>query len=156
RRDENVYRITTISPEAGITRDGETAAVGEALGDGDTFYFGETGVRLRAFALTEADDITVSLRLGANVLANARPATLTTARLAGTAADGTEAISKGRRSAPRTDVAIVFVKQLLRELVAEIPRGVLYTIAGIACVIALGLLTIISVNTLGFLEGRRN
>src|SRR5262249_57072195 len=69
--------------------------------------------------------------------------------------DGAE-ISKGRRSVPRTDIALVFVKQLLRELVAEIPRGVLYVIAGIAGVIALILITIISVNTLGFLEGRRN
>jgi len=57
---------------------------------------------------------------------------------------------------PRTDVALVFVKKLLRELVAEIPRGVLYTIAGIFGVIALIVITIISVNTLGFLEGRRN
>src|SRR5262245_6828387 len=145
RRQENAYRITTVSPEAGVTRDGEAVAVGEALSDGDTFYFGETGIRLRAFALTDPDDITESLRQGAVVLANARPSALTT-----TTTDG---LSKGRRSMPRTDVALVFVKQLLRELVAEIPRRLLYTIAGVAAFI---LLTIIYFNTLGFLEGRRN
>src|SRR5205814_5968805 len=48
---------------------------------------------------------------------------------------------------------IVFVKQLLRELISEIPRRVLYAILGIAAFI---LLTIIYFNTLGFLEGRRN
>jgi len=145
RRQENAYRITTVSPAAGVTRDGEAVAVGEALSDGDTFYFGETGIRLRAFALTDPDDITESLRLGSVVLANARPSALTTTTTAG--------LSKGRRSMPRTDVALVFVKQLLRELVDEIPRRVLYTIAGVAAFI---LLTIIYFNTLGFLEGRRN
>jgi S1-C subfamily serine protease len=148
RRQENAYRITTIDPMVGVTRDGEAVAIGEALSDGDTFYFGETGIRLRPFALTEPDDITESLRLGVTVLANARPSRLTTAIEAGAAG-----LSKGRRSMPRTDVALVFVKQLLRELVAEIPRRVLYTIAG---VIAFVLLTIIYFNTLGFLEGRRN
>jgi S1-C subfamily serine protease len=54
---------------------------------------------------------------------------------------------------PRTDVALVFVKQLLRELVAEIPRRILYAIVGLAAFI---LFTIIYFNTLGFLEGRRN
>ena len=54
---------------------------------------------------------------------------------------------------PRTDVAIVFVKQLLRELVAEIPRRILYAVAGL---VAFVLLTIIYFNLLGFLEGRRN
>jgi S1-C subfamily serine protease len=146
RRQENAYRITTVSPEAGVTRDGESVAVGEALSDGDTFYFGETGIRLRAFALTDPNDITDSLRLGAVVLASVRPPALTMAT-------GEAGLSKGRRSMPRTDVALVFVKQLLRELVAEIPRRVLYTIAGVAAFI---LLTIIYFNTLGFLEGRRN
>lgn len=151
RRQEKAYRITTIDPAAGVTRDGEAVAVGDALSDGDTFYFGETGVRLRAFALTDPTDITESLRLGVTVLANARPSRLATAMTS-----GEEDLSKGRRSMPRTDVALVFVKKLLRELVAEIPRGVLYTIAGILGVIALIVITIISVNTLGFLEGRRN
>src|SRR5262245_64700344 len=78
RRHENAYRITTVLPSAGVTRDGEAVAVGEALSDGDTFYFGETGIRLRAFALTDPDDITESLRLGGVVLANVRPSPLTT------------------------------------------------------------------------------
>jgi S1-C subfamily serine protease len=151
RRQEQAYRITTIDPMAGVTRDGETVAIGDALSDGDTFYFGETGIRLRAFSLTEPADITESLRLGVTVLANARPS-----RLARAMSPGAPSLSKGRGSMPRTDVAIVFVKQLLRELVSEIPRGVLYVIAGIAGVITLILITIISVNTLGFLEGRRN
>src|SRR5215475_10136588 len=83
RRQENAYRITTVSAAAGVTRDGEAVAVGEALSDGDTFYFGETGIRLRAFALTDPDDITESLRLGGVVLATARPSALTTTTLAG-------------------------------------------------------------------------
>jgi len=145
RWKENAYRITTIDAMAGVTRDGEAVAVGDAIHDGDTFYFGATGIRLRAFALTDSEEITGTLRLGAAVLANARPAALTSAA----ATD----ISKRRRSMPRTDVAIVFVKQLLRELVAEIPRRMLYAIAGLAAFI---LLTIIYFNTLGFLEGRRN
>ena len=145
RWKENAYRITTIDAMAGVTRDGEAVAVGDAIHDGDTFYFGATGIRLRAFALTDPEEITGSLLLGAAVLANARPAALTTA--------APTDVSKRRRSMPRTDVAIVFVKQLLRELVAEIPRRVLYAIAGLAAFI---LLTIIYFNTLGFLEGRRN
>ena len=145
RWKENAFRITTIDAMAGVTRDGEAVAVGDAIHDGDTFYFGATGIRLRAFALTDPEEITGSLRLGAAVLATARPAALATATPA--------TISKRRRSMPRTDVAIVFVKQLLRELVAEIPRRVLYAIAGLAAFI---LLTIIYFNTLGFLEGRRN
>jgi S1-C subfamily serine protease len=154
RLQENGYRITTVDPMAGVTRDGESVAVGDALSDGDTFYFGETGIRLRAFALTDSGDITESLRLGVTVLANARPSTLATSVMTGEADDAE--ISKGRRSMPRTDIALVFVKKLLRELVAEIPRGALYAIAGVLSVIAFVIITIISVNTLGFLEGRRN
>jgi S1-C subfamily serine protease len=143
RWKDSFYRVTTIDAMAGVTRDGEAVAIGDALHDGDTFYFGATGIRLRAFALTDPEDITDSLRLGTAVLANARPAALTT----------TTTAVKRRRSMPRTDVAIVFVKQLLRELVAEIPRRVLYAVIGLAAFI---LLTIIYFNTLGFLEGRRN
>jgi hypothetical protein len=143
RSKDNVYRVTTIDARAGVTRDGEAVSVGDALHDGDTFYFGATGIRLRAFALTDPEDITDSLRLGAAVLASARPTALAT----------TTGAVKRRRSMPRTDVAIVFVKQLLRELVAEIPRRVLYAVVGLAAFI---LLTIIYFNTLGFLEGRRN
>ncbi|MCI0525754.1 MAG: serine protease, partial [Acidobacteria bacterium] len=145
RWKENAYRITTVDPMAGVTRDGEAISIGEAIHDGDTFYFGATGIRLRAFALTDTEGIADSLSLGAAVLANARPATLATMAAAGAI--------KRRRSMPRTDVAIVFVKQLLRELVAEIPRRVLYAIIGLAAFI---LLTIIYFNTLSFLEGRRN
>lgn len=143
RWKDNLYRVTTIDAMAGVTRDGEAVAIGDAVHDGDTFYFGATGIRLRAFALTDPEDITDSLRLGTAVLATARPSAVTT----------TSTAIKRRRSMPRTDVAIVFVKQLLRELVAEIPRRVLYALVGLVAFI---LLTIIYFNTLGFLEGRRN
>jgi S1-C subfamily serine protease len=142
RRRDGAYRLTTVEPMAGVTRDGEAVAVGEAIQDGDTFFFGATGVRLRFFALSESTELTESLRLGSAVLASARtpdPAIAETPRRKGLA--------------PRTDVAIVFIKQLLRELIAEIPRRVLYAIIGIAAFIVL---TIIYFNTLGFLEGRRN
>ncbi len=147
RWKDNAYRITTVDPMAGVTRDGEAVAIGEALHDGDTFYFGATGIRLRVFALTDSDSegITDSLRLGTAVLANARPGALSATPSSG--------VGKRRRSMPRTDVAIVFVKQLLRELVAEIPRRLLYAIVGLAAFI---LLTIIYFNTLSFMEGRRN
>jgi S1-C subfamily serine protease len=145
RWQESSYRITTVDPMAGVTRDGEAIAVGDVVHDGDTFYFGATGIRLRVFALSDPEYLAESLRLGAAVLATARPAPLTTGAATG--------VSKRRRGAPRTDVALVFVKQLLRELVAEIPRRILYAIAGMAAFI---LLTIIYFNTLGFLEGRRN
>jgi S1-C subfamily serine protease len=150
RWKDDAYRITTVDPMAGVTRDGEAIAIGEALHDGDTFYFGATGIRLRVFSLTDPADITESLRLGAAVLANARPATLAGAQATSAMTTGG---AKRRRSIPRTDVALVFVKQLLRELAAEIPRRVLYAVAGLAAFI---ILTIIYFNTLGFLEGRRN
>jgi S1-C subfamily serine protease len=140
-RDE-VYRLTTVEPMAGITRDGEAVAIGEAIQDGDTFYFGATGIRLRVFALSDSTGITDSLKLGSAVLASAR-----------TTGSGVAEATRRKGLAPRTDVAIVFVKQLLRELVSEIPRRVLYAILGIAAFI---LLTIIYFNTLSFLEGRRN
>ncbi len=142
RQREEGYRLTTVEAMAGITRDGETVAVGEAVRDGDTFFFGATGIRLRFFALSETADITESLKLGSAVLATAH-----------TADSGLAESSRRKRMMPRTDVAIVFVKQLLRELVSEIPRRVLYAIVSIAAFI---LLTIIYFNTLGFLEGRRN
>lgn len=142
RRREEAYRLTTVEAMAGITRDGEAVAIGEAIQDGDTFFFGATGVRLRFFALSETGEITESLKLGSAVLAAAR-----------TTESGLPDNARRKRSMPRTDVAIVFVKQLLRELVSEIPRRLLYAILGIAAFI---LLTIIYFNTLGFLEGRRN
>ncbi|MBK6796387.1 MAG: trypsin-like peptidase domain-containing protein [Acidobacteria bacterium] len=139
RLREGVYRITTLDAMAGVTRDGEAVVVGDAIQDGDTFYFGATGIRLRFFSLSDSTEIGESLRLGSAVLAEAK------ASEAG--------VPRRRRSVPRTDVAIVFIKQLIRELVNEIPRRLLYTIAGVATFI---LLTIIYFNTLGFLEGRRN
>src|SRR5215470_13398040 len=98
RWKDNAYRITTVDAMAGVTRDGESISVGDAIHDGDTFYFGATGIRLRAFALTDPEDITDSLRLGSAVLASARPTELATT---------TTGAVKRRRSMPRTDVAIV-------------------------------------------------
>jgi len=142
RRRDGDYRLTTVEPMAGVTRDGEAVAVGEAIQDGDTYYFGATGIRLRFFALSESAEITESLKLGSAVLAAAR-----------TTDSGVAESTRRKGLAPRTDVAIVFIKQLLRELFSEIPRRVLYAILSIAAFI---LLTIIYFNTLGFLEGRRN
>ncbi len=141
RLRDGVYRISSVEAMAGVTRDGEAVAVGDQIHDGDTFYLGATGIRLRFFALTESTEIAESLRLGTAVLASARPA------------EAAVATTRRRRSVPRTDVALVFVKQLLRELVSEIPRRVLYAIMGIAAFI---IFTIIYFNTLSFLEGRRN
>ena len=134
----SVYRITALDPAAGITRHGEVVAVGDPIHDGDTFYFGETGVRLRVFALGSQMELAESLQLGTALLAQS--GTASPARVAGP-------------GAPRTDVAIVFVKQLLRELVSEIPRRLLYAAAG---VVALTVALIVYANTLSFLEGRRN
>jgi S1-C subfamily serine protease len=50
-------------------------------------------------------------------------------------------------------VALVFVKQLLRELAAEIPRRWLYLMAGIGLLL-IG--TAIYIPTLGFIQGRQN
>lgn len=141
RLREGLYRMTTLDPMSGVTRDGEAVAVGDAIQDGDTLYFGATGIRLRFFTLTEPAHITESLKLGTAVLASARPD------------ETTISPARRRRSVPRTDVAIVFVKQLLRELVSEIPRRVLYAVIGVAAFI---LATIIYFNILSFLEGRRN
>ncbi|MBS1790830.1 MAG: trypsin-like peptidase domain-containing protein [Acidobacteria bacterium] len=146
RRRDDAYRLTTVEPMAGITRDGEAVAIGETVQDGDTFFFGATGIRLRFFSLTDnetaMESITGSLRLGNAVLASARPGN-------GAVADA----ARHKRMVPRTDVAIVFVKQLLRELVSEIPRRLLYAIAGLAVFF---LLLFVYFPTLSFLEGRRN
>lgn len=140
------YRITSFDAMAGITRDGEGIAVGETIRDGNTFYFGATGVRLRFFSLSDNSEGTGSLRLG-NAMLAAQGETVVAAAAAGSAA------LRRRRGVPRTDVALVFVKQLLRELVAEIPRRTLYAIIGL---IAFGFLALVYFNLLGFLEGRRN
>jgi len=142
RQREGNYRLTTVEPMAGITRDGEAIAVGELVDDGDTFYLGVTGIRAEFVSLAGAETITDALRLGNAVLATARTGDAVVS-------DNT----RRKRMMPRTDVALVFVKQLLRELINEIPRRVLYAIIGAAAFI---LLTIIYFNTLSFLEGRRN
>ncbi len=146
RLGDGAFRISTVEPMAGVTRDGEGIAVGEAVHDGDTFYFGATGIRLRFFALSSEPEFADSLQVGTAVLANERPAPL----CAGTTA---VPVIRRRRGVPRTDVALVFVKQLLREMVSEIPRRLLYAIGGLVAFIVL---TIIYFNLLGFLEGRRN
>jgi S1-C subfamily serine protease len=140
RADNGVFRISTVDEVARVTRDGEAVAIGDAIRDGDTLYFGTTGVRLRFFTLSPSMELAESLQLGAAVLGR-------------THAQQALASSNGHPAAPRTDVALVFVKQLLRELVAEIPRRVLYVAAGIVLFI-IG--TIVYINTLSFLEGRRN
>jgi serine protease Do len=139
RLRDGAYRISTLHPASEVTRDGETVAIGDAIQDGDTLYFGTTGIRLRFFALTGTPFD--SLRLETVALASVD--------LAETMVDG----ARGRRGLPRTDVAIVFVKQLLRELAAEIPRRILY--AGIG-VIAFIILTIIGSNILNYFVGSRN
>lgn len=140
RLKEGGYRLATINPMAGVTRDGESVAIGDPIQDGDTFYFGATGVRIRVFSLTDSVSLAEAARSGA---------ALQDQRLG----DATLNVARRRRGIPRTDVAIVFVKQLLRELVAEIPKRALYTAIGVAALI---LLTIIYFNTASFLEGRRN
>jgi S1-C subfamily serine protease len=146
RRTDDVYRIAVLANEANLLRDGEPIAVGEAVHDGDTFHFGSTGIRLRFFALSESAELADSLRLGAAVLQRDRP---------------TKPLKLKRRdknqldrvAVPRTDVALVFVKQLVRELVAEIPKRWLYVMAGTALLV-IG--TAIYVPTLSFIQGRQN
>jgi serine protease Do len=135
------YRITTVEPMAGVTRDGEAIAMGEGIHDGDTFFFGATGIRVRFFFLSVPETIAESLMRGNIVLASARLES----------PDLREA--RRKRVIPRTDVAIVFVKQLLRELIAEIPRRVFYAIVGVA---ALLLLTFLYFNTFSLLVSRSN
>ncbi|MCI0664480.1 MAG: hypothetical protein L0220_25755, partial [Acidobacteria bacterium] len=138
RRYDGNYRISALYPETVVTRDGEAVSIGDPIHDGDTIYFGSTGIRIRFFALTDPENFNESLRIGTALLATSRDENL----LAGE-----------RGNVPRTDVALVFVKQLLRELIAEIPRRVLYAIAGIAALI---LFMLIYVNTAGYFQGRRN
>ena len=139
RLRDGAYRISTLDTGAEVTRDGEAVAIGDAIQDGDTLYFGRTGIRLRFFALTGMSH--ESLLLDAVALANVNQAEA----LADTAHE--------RRALPHTDVAIVFVKQLLRELAAEIPRRVLYLIAGAATLIVL---LIVGSNILNYFVGSRN
>ncbi|HZS09847.1 MAG TPA: serine protease [Blastocatellia bacterium] len=147
------YRIASMDESVALTRDGELVAVGDSIRDGDTLYFGKTGVRLRFFFLTPTVELAESLQLGTAVLARVRAEDKALA--ASESADG--AVAKPGKNlqpvTPRTDVALVFVKQLLRELVAEIPRRKLY--AALA-VIGLIIGTILYINALSFFESRRN
>jgi S1-C subfamily serine protease len=136
------YRIMSIAEAGSVVRDGEPVVVGEAIRDGDTLYFGATGIRLRFFYLSPSMELAETLKIGTAVLGRVR------------AAEQAVATNGGQRvAAPRTDIALVFVKQLLRELVAEIPRRVLYVVLGLA-VFIIG--SIVYINTLSFLDGRRN
>lgn len=147
QRQNEVYRVATLEPLASVTRGGESVAIGDPIVDGDTFYFGATGVRLRFFFLSETEDLsetdrlTQSLQLGNAVLESTRTA------------PPTVNYPRRRRFIPRTDIAIVFVKQLLRELVAEIPRRILYAVLGIVIFIVL---TFLYFNTLSLLVSRSN
>lgn len=132
------FRVATVEPGVDITRGGETIAIGDQITDGDTFYFGVTGIRLRFFFLSAADGLVQSLNIGTAVLESARD---------------TAAYPRRRRLIPRTDIAIVFIKQLMRELVAEIPRRVLYLVFGVAGII---ILSFIYFNALGLFISRSN
>lgn len=138
--DGGPYRVVELHPDAQVTRDGEAVNIGDSIRDGDTFYFGQTGIRLRYFFLSPSFELAESLQLGTAVLTR-------------TAAATKPARHSRQAAGPRTDVALVFVKQLLRELVAEIPRRVLYLAVGVIAVI-IG--TIVYINTMNFVEARRN
>ena len=138
--EEGPYRLTAKHDDAELTRDGEVVVIGEAIRDGDTFNFGTTGVRLRFFSLSPSFELAESLQLGTAVLSRTR-------------ADTKTLPANPHASAPRTDVAIVFVKQLMRELAAEIPRKYLFIGLG---AIALALGSLIYVNALNFLAVRIN
>lgn len=144
------YRISAFEPMAGVIRDGEVVAIGDPILDGDTIYFGTTGIRLRFFALSDDQDIgsiTQSLKIGNAVLATATRKDLVkdTGRAVTTA--------QRRGMVPRTDVAIVFVKQLAKELFNEIPRRKLYIIAGIIGFFAF---LFFYVNIDNFIKGHQN
>ena len=134
-----VIRIAALESQADITRGGEAIAVGDPITDGDTFYFGVTGIRLRFFFISASDELVQSLNIGSAVLESAR--------------SSTSSYPRRRRLIPRTDIAIVFIKQLLRELVAEIPRRILYAVIG---VVALLVLSFIYFNALSLFVSRSN
>ena len=138
--EEGPYRLTARHDEAELIRDGEAVLMGEAIRDGDTFSFGMTGVRLRFFSLSPSFELAESLQLGTAVLTRTQAETKTLP-------------ANQHARAPRTDVAIVFVKQLLRELAAEIPRRYLFLGLG---VIALVIGSLIYVNALNFIATRIN
>ncbi|MFN0119371.1 MAG: trypsin-like peptidase domain-containing protein [Blastocatellia bacterium] len=154
RMTAGTYRIAELDDSSAVTRDSEIVAVGDAIRDGDTLYFGQTGVRLRFFHLSPTVELAESLQLGTAVLSRLRGDM--GADVAAAAQEDVAARDNTVSAAPvppRTDVALVFVKQLLRELVAEIPRRKLYAVlAGMALLIGI----ILYGNTLSFLESRRN
>ncbi len=137
--EEGPYRVTEMHEEAQLIRDGESVVLGEAIRDGDTISFGTSGVRLRFFSLSPSFELAESLHLGAAVLSRSRTEAKT--------------LPASQPAAPRTDVAIVFVKQLLRELVAEIPRR--YLVIGLSLV-ALAVGAWIYMNVLNFIATRIN
>lgn len=147
RLKDGLYRVAATTNEANLLRDGEPIAVGEAIHDGDTFHFGATGIRLRFFALSEATELNDSLALGTAVLKRVGPTTKPL-RLRRSRNGSAETMP-----IPRTDVALVFVKQLVRELAAEIPKRWLYVLGGLAVLLVI---VAIYIPTLGFIQGRQN
>ena len=147
RLKDGVYRVASLMGEVNLLRDGEPIAVGEAIHDGDTFHLGSTGIRIRFFALSEASELNDSLELGTAVLQRVRPAPKPL-RLRRNRNGRAETIP-----VPRTDVALVFVKQLVRELAAEVPKRWLYVLAGLG-VLVVG--AAIYIPLLGFIQGRQN
>jgi S1-C subfamily serine protease len=155
RSTAGTYRVAAVDDSVTITRDGEPVMVGDAVRDGDTYYFGRTGVRLRFFFLSPTVELAESLQLGTAVLARVRAESkagvVATSNV--TEQNGGRVERRRQPQPPRTDVALVFVKQLLRELVAEIPKRRLY----LALALIAGLIgTILYVNALSFFESRRN
>src|SRR5262245_38693671 len=63
-RQDGIYRISILHPETAVTRDGEAVAIGDPIHDGDTIYFGSTGIRIRFFALSDPENFNQSLRIG--------------------------------------------------------------------------------------------
>jgi serine protease Do len=140
RLRNGAYRISTLDPASEVTRDSEMVAIGDAIQDGDTLYFGTTGIRLRFFALTSVPHDALLFEAVALATAANQPANMANA-------------AHDRRALPRTDVAIVFVKELLRELAAEIPKRILYAVAG---AITLIILLIVGSNILNYIVGSHN
>ena len=158
---EGTYRVATLGNDANVQRDSEPVVIGEALHDGDTYHFGATGIRLRFFALSEAAELTESFKLGTAMLARVKPAARQLRfRRRGKAelqpaaeAQSTEVSAEVNVGVPRTDVAIVFVKQLTRELFDEIPKRWLYAAVGLGALL-IGLA--IYIPTISFFQGRQN
>ncbi|MBS1811363.1 MAG: trypsin-like peptidase domain-containing protein [Acidobacteria bacterium] len=138
--EEGPYRVTEIHEEAQLIRDGEAVILGEAIRDGDTISFGTTGVRLRFFSLSPSFELAESLQLGTAVLSRRKSDTKTLP-------------ASPHAHAPRTDVAIVFVKQLLRELAAEIPRRYLLLGAGI---VGIAIFAWLYINVINFIAVKIN